>query len=141
LSQENVEIVRSICAAWEDGDFTSVEWAHPEIDYAIVGGPAPGSWKGVAGMAEATRDALGPWETFRIEVEEYRELDGERVLVLWKFKGRGKASGLDTEELSPTGAYLFQIRGSKVIRLSYYADPARALEAAGLSEQDAHADS
>ena len=141
MSQENVEIVRSICAAWQRGDFTSVKWAHPEIDYAIVGGPAPGSWTGVAGMAEATREALSPWETFRIEVEEYRELDGERVLVLWKFKGRGKASGLETEQLSPTGAYLFQIRGGKVIRLSYYADPAQALEAVGLSEQEAHADS
>jgi ketosteroid isomerase-like protein len=134
MSQENVEIVRSICVAWERGDFTSVEWAHPEIDYAIVGGLTPGSWKGVAGMAEAARDALSPWETFRIEVEEYRELDGERVLVLWNSKGRGKASGLETEQLRPTGAYLFQTRGGKVIRLSYYVDPAEALEAVGLTE-------
>jgi hypothetical protein len=40
-----------------------------------------------------TADALSAWEDFRIEVEEYREADGERVLVLWNFKGRGKASG------------------------------------------------
>jgi ketosteroid isomerase-like protein len=31
MSRQNVEIVRSIFAAWERGDYSSVEWAHPEI--------------------------------------------------------------------------------------------------------------
>jgi hypothetical protein len=39
MSQESVEIVRSICAAWELGDFHSVEWAHPEIEFVIADGP------------------------------------------------------------------------------------------------------
>ena len=30
MSQENVEIVRSIFAAWECGDYSSAGWAHPE---------------------------------------------------------------------------------------------------------------
>jgi ketosteroid isomerase-like protein len=37
----NVEVVRSIYADWERGDYGSVEWAHPEIEYVIADGPAP----------------------------------------------------------------------------------------------------
>ena len=43
----NLDLVRSIYAAWERGDRSSVEWAHPEIEYELVGGPAPetgGAW-------------------------------------------------------------------------------------------------
>jgi ketosteroid isomerase-like protein len=140
MSQENVEIVRSICAAWERGDYSSVEWAHPEIEYSIVGGLTPGRWTGVAAMRERSRDLLSAWEDFHIEVDAYRDLDDERVLVLWKFRGHGKTSGLDAARMHATGAYLFQVRGDKVVSLTYL-DRERALADFGLSEQDAHADS
>ena len=137
MTSANLDLVRSICAPWERGDFSSVEWAHPEIEYIVVGGPSPGSWKGVAGMAEASRELLSAWDDFSIEVDEYRELDGERVLVLWDFRGRGKTSGLDPEQIRAPGTYLVQIRGGKVIRLTYYIYPERALGDLGLSPKAA----
>ena len=134
MSEENVEIVRRIYAAWERGDYSSAEWAHPEIEYVSADGPAPGSSTGLAGMAGVFRDWLGAWEEWRVEAEEYRELNGERVLVLFHFSARGKTSGLDIGQISTKGASLFHLRGGKVTRLVQYFDRNAALEAAGLTE-------
>jgi len=134
MSQANVELVRSIYAAWERGDYSSAEWAHAEIEYVSADGPAPGSSTGLAGMAGVFSEWLSAWEDWRVEAEEYRELNGERVLVLFHFSARGKTSGLDMGQISTEGASLFHVRGGKVTRLVQYFDRPRALEAVGLRE-------
>jgi ketosteroid isomerase-like protein len=121
-----LELVRSLYAAWEGGDYSSTEWAHPEIEFVIADGPTPGGWRGVAGMVEGFSDFLRAWEDFRTEVEGYRELDDERVLVLVQYSGRGKTSGLELGQLRDNGAALFHIRGDKVARLVIYWDRERA---------------
>jgi|SRR5215211_6479422 len=134
MSQENVDLVRSISAPWELGDFSSVEWAHPKIEFVIADGPAPGSWTGLAGMRKGWREFLGAWEHWRGEADEYRALDGERVLGLFHFSARGKASGLEVGDVRTRGAFLYQLRDGKVIKLVLYWDGDRALEAVGLRE-------
>jgi ketosteroid isomerase-like protein len=132
MSQENVDIVRSLSAPWGRGDFSSAEWADPDIEWVMADGPAPGSWFGVGGMVEGWREFLGAWEDWRGEAEEYRELEGGRVLVLFHFTARGKASGMEAGKVSTKGALLFQLREGKVIKLVVYLDRANALEAVGL---------
>jgi ketosteroid isomerase-like protein len=135
VASANVDLVRSIVAAWERGDYSSAEWAHPEIDWVIADGPAPGSWTGLAGMLEGWRDFLSAWQDWRGEPEEYLELDGERVLVLFHFRGRGKASGVDVGRMRTKGAHLLQIRDRKVIRSVLYWDRERAFADLGLDPQ------
>jgi ketosteroid isomerase-like protein len=134
MSRENVDLVRSIHAAWERGDYSSAEWAHPEIEYVQADGPDPGNWRGLTGMAEAFRNFLSAWEEARVEAEEFRELDAERVLVLYHFTARGKRSGLEAGQIRTRGAQLFHVSGGKVTRLVQYFNRERALEALGLSE-------
>jgi ketosteroid isomerase-like protein len=130
----NLALVRSIYAAWEQGDFSSVEWAHPEIEYVFADGPDPGSRTGVAAMIEGYRGWLGAWEEFRVEPEEYRELDDGRVLVLTHWGGRGKTSGLDLGHMRTTGAHLFHLSGGTVTRFVVYFDRDRAFADLGLAE-------
>jgi ketosteroid isomerase-like protein len=134
MSQENVELVRSITAAHESGDYGSAEWAHPDIEYVIVGGLTPGSWRGRAAMARAARELFGVWEEHRTVVDEVRPLDGERVLVLAHGAGRGKASGVKLDAAQWQVAALYEIRDGKVIRHVAYVDRADALADLGLQE-------
>jgi ketosteroid isomerase-like protein len=135
MASTNLDLVRSIHPAWERGDFSSAEWAHPEIEFVIADGPSPGSWTGLSGMADANRSFLGAWEEFRVEAEEYRELDGERVLVLVRMSGRGKTSGLALEQMQSKGAHLFHVRGGKVTKFVLYLDYERALADLGLAPE------
>ena len=131
----NLDLVRPIYADWERGDYSSNAWADPEIEFAFVGGPAPGSWAGVAAMAEAMRDWLSAWEEFHGVGREYRELDDERVLVLMGVSGRGKTSGLEIEEMHSEALnlfHVFHVHDNKVTRLIVYWERDHALADLGL---------
>jgi ketosteroid isomerase-like protein len=68
-------------------------------------------------------------------VDECRELNGERVLVLFQSSGRGRASGLDLGQIRAKGAFLCHLRGGKVTRIVVYWDRERALADLGLARE------
>ena len=128
----NLDLVRSIYADGERGDFSSVQCAHPAIVMVATDGPEPGTWTGLSGMTEGWRDWLHAFKDFHVEVEQYRELDSERILVLIRRKGYGKASGLELGSLGSEGATLFYLSEGKVTRFVSYWDRDRALAHLGL---------
>ncbi len=133
----NLDLVRSITAAWERGDFTSVDWAHPEIEYLFHGGPEPGRWIGVAEMATAWFDTLEAWEDYSGVAEEYLEIDHERVLVLTHPSGRGKTSGIEIQQMGGgQGALLFHLREGEVTKLDVYWERDHALDDLDLTAED-----
>jgi ketosteroid isomerase-like protein len=128
----NVEVVRSIYAAWGRGDFSRAEWAHPEIEYVLPDGPEPGSWMGITQMAQAFRDQLRAWEDYRVEASDFRELDDQRVLALVHFRASGKTSSVEVDQ---EGAEIFHLREGKVTRLVAYWGRDRALADLGLASE------
>jgi ketosteroid isomerase-like protein len=130
---ENLALVRSIFTAWEGGDFSSAHWAHPDILFESTGFDAMKT-AGAAEMAERWREWMSTWEEYRTEADEFRELDGERVLVLMQHGGRGKASGLGIEGIKRPGANMFEIRDGKVVRLALYWNREDAFADLGLAE-------
>jgi ketosteroid isomerase-like protein len=139
VATANIDLVRSLYPAWERGDFSSVDWAHPQIEYVVPDGPSPGTWTGLGGL-ENWREVLDAWEDFRFHAEEFRELDGERVLVLTRFSGRGRTSGLEIGQMQANGANLFHVSSGKVIRSVFYFDRERALADLGLASEGDAAD-
>jgi hypothetical protein len=132
MASANVELARSVWNGWERGDFSSFEWAHPDIEYVVADGPAPGTWAGRAGMIEGWREFLAAWSEYRSEAEEYRQLDDGRVLVLGTHVGRGRSSGVAAEQLRAKGAAVFEARGGMVTKLVLYVDRQNAFAALGL---------
>src|SRR6476620_6633149 len=131
---ESLDLVRSIYADWERGDFSQVEWADPEIEFVMLDGPFPGKWRGLAGRTEGWREVLNAWKGYRVEAARYWTLDDERVLVLSHQTGHGKASGFDLGQMQTENGTLFHITEGKVTRLVIYWDGGRALADLGLTE-------
>ena len=128
----SLDLVRSIFANWECGDFTSVEWAHPDIERVFADGPDPGRATGLDGIAATFRWWAELWEDLRVGADEFIELGADSILVLGGFTGRGKTSGIEAGELPTKTAAVFYIRDGKVTRYVLYWDRDRALADLGL---------
>ena len=129
---ENLNLVRSIFADWERGDYSRADWADPEIEWVAIGGPEPSSGKGMASFSVAWRDFLAAWADYRPTADEYRALDTERVLVLNTAHARGRVSGLEAHQGGTKAANVFHVRKGKVSKLFIYWDRDRALADLGL---------
>jgi ketosteroid isomerase-like protein len=125
---ENLEIVKAIYAEWEKGDWSSSDWADPEIEFEMVGDLIEGSWTGIAEMAKAWGRMVNAWDGLTADPEEFREIDDGRILVLLHNSGRGRESGIELEEISAKSANVFTIREGRVTKLVLYWDRDRAIE-------------
>jgi hypothetical protein len=132
VSQENVGVVRSIVAAWERGDLSTVAWADSEIEFVFADGPEPGSCIGRASMEELFRGWLSAFAEFRLLADDVIELDDERVLALTYAGGHGRASRVDLAQAPSKAAHLFELRDGKVVKLVVYFERSRALRDLGL---------
>jgi hypothetical protein len=126
----SLEVVRSIYADWVQGDFGRSDWADPEIEFDVVGGPDSAEVRGIAAMNDAWRDWLRGWVGFRVEAVDYRVIDEDRILVHVRNFTRGRLSDLELEQQSVCN--YFELERGLVTKLVVYLDGARALADLGL---------
>jgi ketosteroid isomerase-like protein len=82
------------------------------------------------------------WADWGIEIEDIRAAE-DRVVARVRYRGVGKVSGAPiTGDLkNPATGAVFELRAGRILRVLQFVTHAEALEAVGLSEQDARADS
>jgi ketosteroid isomerase-like protein len=139
MSQENTEIVRRLYEVWNrSGGVPALELIDPEIEVeAVDDTDLGGAYRGHAGFSKLLEATWGNFEDHRTEVEECLPR-GDDVFVAVHYYGRGKGSGA---EVDARGWQVWTLRDGKAVRWRIFSTRNEALEAAGLSEQDAHADS
>src|SRR6266568_3620068 len=148
MSRENVELVRRLQPR-PDADLVALF-----LDDAILGALAPffhedcevlgpsvvtggqSERRGLEGLRAWWLDWLDPWESYRAEIEDVIDAGKDVVVVLPRDYGR--RAGMEAE-VSVLGAAVWTVRDGKIARVAFYAHRSEALEAVGLSEQDAHA--
>jgi ketosteroid isomerase-like protein len=67
MSKENVDLVRSIYAEWERGEFRATpRWADPGIEFVVPDGPEPSTRTGRA-AAPGVEAFVRLWEHLRFD--------------------------------------------------------------------------
>jgi ketosteroid isomerase-like protein len=131
MSQENVEIVRSMVEAFFDDD-TGQAWAYfdPGAEYAttFVEGK---TYAGLDGLLEykATLDEV--WLDWHPEDSRFVAVGEDRVAWLYRIVGYGKGSGVPIDQ--PV-AIVWTLRHGLIWRGQGYIDHHEALKAVGLEE-------
>ncbi len=117
-----------------------LEHFHADAEYDITAaiGPYAGMYYGRAAIRNFLADYLESWEYVRMEPEDIIDAGGDHVVVLLRLQMRGKGSGVEVEAQTVN---LWTMRDGIAVRMAVYNDKTDALEAVGLSEQDAHAGS
>jgi ketosteroid isomerase-like protein len=131
MSKENVEIVKRIYADWARGEYGSIDWADPEIEFSVPG--PEGVAHGVEAMSRAWTEWLRAFRDLKVEAAAFHEA-GDKVVVEQQFRGEGRGSGISLDQIS--GASVFTLRDGKVIRFTGYVTVEAALADAGLSESE-----
>ena len=146
MSQENVEIVRSVLEPTTGINVAAIDWTaeairelvgraySPDIELLTLasglGSGVDPAYRGIDGVVRYLRDWLEPFSEYVAENLDYIEA-GDCVVVPTRQWGVGSGSGARVE-LELTSVY--DLRDGLIVRIRQYDTVEQALEAAQLSE-------
>jgi ketosteroid isomerase-like protein len=130
---QNTDTLRTVFEAFNRRKFDdALQYAHSDIELhpALTELDVRTRYRGreeVKGFFETVTEA---WETYVIEPQEAIEAPGDRVLVVERWRARGR-QGIEFD-FELTDVYTF--RDGLVVRIDGFRDRAAAFEAAGLQD-------
>jgi ketosteroid isomerase-like protein len=138
MSQENVEIVRSMYEAFNRRDWrrdwdTAFRDQPLDVEFELTTpprGPNAGTYLGREEVQSFFQEMGTAFEAWTAEPEEFFE-HGDQIAVVVKGRMRPKGSSAEIENRN---GHLWTIRDGTLVSLRLFAKPEEALEAAGLSD-------
>ena len=129
MSRDDVALIESAFAAWNDGDiarFTD-HMAEDVVWLEVSGRPesAGDERHGRDRLRLGLEELFEAWESYQLDTESI-ETAGNRVLVLVRESARGRTSGI---EVTSRWGYLITVEDGAVARVEAYRDPAQAIGA------------
>jgi ketosteroid isomerase-like protein len=135
MSQENVEVVRRVTDLMDAEGFEAalpsfLKAAHPDVEWREdPAWPGSATYRGIEQIRQVILDRMATLD-FDQQTEDLIGVD-DKVVVLVRWVGRGKASGAEGEI---SMAMVWTVREQAITRVEFFLDRAQALEAVGLRE-------
>jgi ketosteroid isomerase-like protein len=130
VSRDNIELARRAYEAFSRGDLQAA-LDFIDADVEIHEGqdlPDGGVYRRHQGFLANVSAWSEVFAELRFEPEDFVDA-GDRLLVLVRVSGRGKASGAEFEQRQ---AHVWTVRDGKGVRLEFFSDRAEAERAVGL---------
>jgi len=134
MSQENVEVMKLAYEAFACGGLDRyMEQFADDVEYrAVEGAPDDvGPIHGKTALRAWLQDWMDTFDGFWFKAVEFIDAGEDQVVVVERFGGRAKLSGIEAEQ---TEAVVSTIRDGKIARYREFITRAEALEAVGLRE-------
>jgi ketosteroid isomerase-like protein len=131
MSQENVEMVRRTMEAYVGNREAFYDFMADDIEIRpdVSRWPEAKPFRGREEFRRFNAEIDQDWEGGgRAEIKEVFPVD-ERVVVRTDWGGTGRASGID---LRSNLTAIFTVRDGQIIKIEYFFEHSKALEAAGL---------
>lgn len=117
----DLETLRALYEEWGRGDLSRTDIFDPDVESGGFGlwAEGTGTVSGFEALSSMMRDWLAAWERpLKVEAEEFIE-SGDRILVLIRWHGRGKGSGV---EMEARGAHVWTFRDGRAVGFYVYRD-------------------
>ena len=132
MSEENLELVKGVFAAWNAGDMDAYRAVlDPEVILrSLDNWPEQGPWVGPEAVMRQFEQVRDIWESDTVDpITDYVDI-ADHVVVRWAWHttgGHGPEAGIELTSV-------YTVRRRKVVMLEFFWDHAEALRTIGLGE-------